>query len=223
MLSCRNRYIYLRISYLTGLALAFGLSTSAQITVTAPATNQTIKAADDFATEAFQDPWDMNQMTDLGWFTYGVDQPVSNLTNIAFSGGIFSATTASNASTSVLPNFMLLDPNAATAVQIGKVGTVYPIDSTKYRRFIIRMNLSGINLGDPHANGSQWSHLIWNLYPGTSTSTSNVFPVYAGWWVYTVDLPNLGYAAGLSWAASNPVQSLRVDPVFMPNINVSVD
>ncbi len=93
MLSCRNRSIHHRISLLAGLSLAFACSASAQITVTAPAANETIKAADDFATETFQDPWDMSQMTDLGWFTYGVDAPVSNLTNIAFSGGIFSATT----------------------------------------------------------------------------------------------------------------------------------
>ena len=66
-------------------------------TVTAPAANETIKAADDFATLTFQDPWDMSQMSDLGWFTYSVDQPISNLTNIAVSGGIFSATSASNA------------------------------------------------------------------------------------------------------------------------------
>jgi len=215
-----------KINILAGLALSFGLSASAQITVTAPAANETIKAADEFATEAFQDPWNMNQMTDLGWFTYGVDQPVSNLTNIAFSGGIFSATTASNASPGVLPNFMLLDPNSPTATQIGKVGTVYPIDSTKYRRFVIRMNLSGTGLSaNPtqcaQVNPDQCAHLIWNLY-GT-TSTSNVFPVYSGWSVYSVDLPTLGSAAGQTWAASNPVQSLRVDPVFMPNINVSVD
>ncbi len=168
----------------------------------------------------------MNQMTDLGWYTYGVDQPVSNLTNIAFSGGIFSATSSSSVPGSGFPNFWLLDPNAATAVQIGKVGTVYPIDSTKFRRFVIRMNLSGSGLSaTPNTctliNSSQCAHLIWNIY-GTQ-STSNVFGVYPGWGVYSVDLPTLGIAGGPTWAASNPVQSLRVDPIFMPNINVSVD
>ena len=91
----RNRSITNRINYLAAAALACVLPLSAQ-TVTAPAVNETIKAADDFATLTFQDPWDMNQMTDLGWYTYSVDQPVSCLTNIAFGGGIFSATTLSN-------------------------------------------------------------------------------------------------------------------------------
>ena len=233
MFTCRNSSILYRISILAGLPLAFAVSASAQ-TVTAPATNATFRAADDFATQAFQDPWDMSQMTDLGWFTYGVDQPVSNLTNIAFSGGIFSAITASNASTGVLPNFMLLDPNSPTATQIGKVGTVYPIDSTHYQHFLIRMNLSGSGLSaTPNAcglvNASQCSHLIWNLYgpletPARSQSTSNVFPVYGGWWIYSVDLPTLGSAGGgPTWVASNPVKSLRVDPIFMPNMNLQVD
>jgi hypothetical protein len=50
-----------------------------------------------------------------------------------------------------------------------------------------------------------------------------VIAVYPGWFVYSVDLTNLGVAGGPTWAASNPIQSLRLDPVFMPNINVQVD
>ena len=30
-----------------------------------------VASADDFATTAFQDPWDMNERTDLGWFLNG--------------------------------------------------------------------------------------------------------------------------------------------------------
>src|ERR1700730_4026453 len=112
MFFCRNPSILFKINILAGL-IGFVCTMSPQITVTAPAANQTIVAADDFATKTFQDPWDMNQMTDLGWFTYAVDAPVSCLTNIAVSGGIFSATTVSNTAACPngnLPNFMLLDP-----------------------------------------------------------------------------------------------------------------
>src|ERR1700722_2084004 len=114
----RNHSIRPRIVLFAGLTLAFACSAWAQITVTAPNTNLTFKAADDFATETFQDPWDMNQMTDLGWYTFGVDAPVSCLTNILFSGGIFSATTVSNTAacpSGNLTNFWLLDPIAATS------------------------------------------------------------------------------------------------------------
>jgi hypothetical protein len=221
MFSFRNSYIRHRISLLAGLSLAFSWMLPAQ-TVTAPSANETIKAADDFATLAFQDPWDMSQMTDLGWFTYGIDAPPSDLASFSFASGIFSAT--GNSSTP--PNFWLLDPNSPTATQIGKVGTVYPIDSTRFTRFVIRMNLSGSGLVAnatqcAQVNPNQCANLIWNLYG--AQSTSKVFPVYPGWFVYSVDLSNLGIVAGPTWAASNPVQSLRVDPVFMPNINVQVD
>jgi hypothetical protein len=220
MLFIRNRSITNRISFLAAATLACALSISAQ-TVTAPAANETIKAADDFATLTFQDPWDMSQMTDLGWYTYGVDAPSSNLSSFSFSGGIFSATTSSSVPGSGFPNFWLLDPIAPTSAQIGKVGTVFPIDSSKYSRFVIRMNLSG------PPGGSQ-SHLIWNLYgaletPARQQSTSNVFSVHPGQWIYSVDLTNLGVAGGPTWGASNPVHSLRVDPVFAPNINFQVD
>src|SRR5438445_6489333 len=135
MLFIRNHSILYRIRFLALASLACALSVSAQTNIT-PSVNETIKAADDFATLTFQDPWDMSQMTDLGWYTYSIDQPVSCLTNIAFSGGIFSATTSGTTAacpSGNLPNFMLLDPIAATSAQIGKVGTVFPIDSTRYR------------------------------------------------------------------------------------------
>jgi len=224
MLFMRSHSIINRISSLLIGAWACALSISAQ-SVTAPAADETIKAADDFPTLTFQDPWDMNQMTDLGWYTYGVDQPASNLTNIVFSGGIFSATTSGSVPGSGFPNFWLLDPIAATSAQIGKVGAVFPIDTSKYQRFLFRMNLpAGLS---PTLNAcslidaTQCAHLIWNLY-GTQ-STSKVFPVYPGQWIYAVDLPTLGVAGGPTWVASNPVQSLRVDPIFKPNINFSVD
>src|SRR5437667_919707 len=116
--------------YLAFSALLFmgAFSAFAQITVTAPAVNETIRAADDYATLAFQDPWDMNQWTDLGWYTFGIDQPYSSLTNINFSGGIFSAT-----STTSNPNFWLLDTYTLGSEPLGKIGSLFPIDSVKYR------------------------------------------------------------------------------------------
>jgi hypothetical protein len=198
---------------LTALILAGTFSASAQITVTAPAANETIRAADDYATLAFQDPWDMSQWTDLGWFTFGVDQPPSNLSNIAFTNGIFSATTSTTG------NFWLLDPNVPGSTSIGKVGSVFPIDSTKYRRFLIRMNLSGAALTNP-PTADQYSYFIWNLYSGQGRSTA--FPAYSGQWIYSVDIPTLGTASGVPWSNA-PVVSLRFDPLDKSGINVSVD
>ncbi|HEY6390479.1 MAG TPA: hypothetical protein VIX89_04325 [Bryobacteraceae bacterium] len=198
---------------LTALILTGAFGASGQITVTAPAVNETIRAADDYATQTFQDPWDMSQWTDLGWFTFGVDSPPANLSNISFTNGVFSTTTGS------VGNFWLLDPNVPGSAPIGKIGSVFPIDSTKYRRFLIRMNLSGGTLTNPPP-ADQYAYFIWNLYG--SQSTSSAFPVYSGQWIYSVDIPTLGSAAGPAWTSA-PVTSLRFDPLNKSGINVSVD
>src|SRR5258708_33790716 len=180
---------------ITALILMGALSASAQITVTAPSANETIRAADDYATLAFQDPWDMSQWTDLGWFTFGVDAPPANLSNISFTNGIFSATTSTTG------NFWLLDPTVPGAAPIGKVGS---IDSTKYRRFLIRMNLSGAALTNPPP-ATQYSTFIWNIYGGFGRSFA--YPAYAGQWIYSVDIPSLGTTTGTPWSTA-PVTAL---------------
>jgi len=42
----------------------------AAISVTSPEANEVIKSAEDFASASFQDPIDMNEQTDLGWFIF---------------------------------------------------------------------------------------------------------------------------------------------------------
>src|SRR5829696_4037534 len=63
-----------------------------------------VRSGDDFATRAFQDPWDMNDRTDLGWWIHGVDQPASGVANPVFAGGEFTAVMANGN-----PNVFLLD------------------------------------------------------------------------------------------------------------------
>src|SRR5262245_47712281 len=87
-----------------------------------PATAEVIRPADDFATQTFQDPWDMNQRTDIGWYTFGVDSPPSNLQNMTFLNGIFTALSA-NAD----PNFWALDTGSPDAAPFGKNGESFPI------------------------------------------------------------------------------------------------
>ena len=150
----------------------------------------------------------MNERTDLGWFTFGIDQPLSNLTNINFSNGIFSAT-----GTTSSPNFWLLDTGLPDTAPVTKTGLKYPIDSTRYRRLMMRLNLSAGGIGQ-----LVWSnHTIYN-----GVNSSNGFYSYPGWFIYSIDMPSLGVAAGIPWA-SQPVDSLRVQPVNVNNVNLSLD
>ena len=103
-------------SFVAALALMAFASTSPAIaqTITAPNTPGTgvnaVKAANDFATRVFQDPWDMSQRTDLGWFLNGVDFPQPNLDTISFTSGIFSGRSTNND-----PNVFLLDTGNPSA------------------------------------------------------------------------------------------------------------
>src|SRR5688572_7899544 len=150
---------------------------------TGPATTEVIRPADDFATQIFQDPWDMNQRTDIGWFTFGVDSPPSNLQNGTFSSGIFSAMSA-NAD----PNFWALDTGIPGAVPDGKNGEIFPIDASKYKRLLIRMNLSGpgLTMTSPGSLQVLWSNNT--LYQAGGPSTSPGYFVRPGWWIYSIDL-----------------------------------
>src|SRR5919201_140637 len=77
------------------------------IAITAPAGGANgVASANDFATRVMQDPWDMNQRTDLGWWLNSVDAPSHGFSSVSFSGGVFPGTVAAD------PNVWLLETNA---------------------------------------------------------------------------------------------------------------
>ena len=107
------------------------------ISVTAPSSGETLTASEDFASTAFQDPWDMNEQTDLGWFIYDVTSgSKSNLSNVTFSGGLFSASSSSED-----PNISILETGVTGTCFLGKIGVNYKIDADKYKVFAIRLKL----------------------------------------------------------------------------------
>ena len=162
-----------------------------------------VRAGDDFATRAFQDPWDMSQRTDLGWWIYGVDQPVSGLGNPAFNGVEFTATT-----TNANPNVFLLDTANPNAAKIGRIGTNFPIDANTFKYIAFRMSVVT-------PNNAQF---IWNrdtIYDATTTTAFNVATT-AGYRIYLVDLTTLSTvgAAPIPW--SGLIRALRMNLTFAP-------
>jgi hypothetical protein len=182
---------------------------------TAPATTEAIRPADDFATQAFQDPWDMSQRTDIGWFTFGVDSPPSNLQSPTVASGIFSAVSA-NAD----PNFWALDTGHLDAAPTNKNGEKFPIDASKYKRLLIRMNLNGPGLSS--ATPASLQTLWWNntLYQAGGPSVTPGYLVRPGWWIYSIDL-TAPASAGPNWAGI--VDAMRIDPVNLAGITMNVD
>jgi hypothetical protein len=155
-----------------------------------------VASADDFATRSFQDPWDMNERTDFGWHLNGVDDPQSQLTNVSFGGGVFSATASG-----VESNVFLLETSIIGSAPLGKIGTNHPIDANFYRVLAIHMNVSA----------PAQVRLLWfrdSIYDGTTTY-SGTFAVSPGWRIYLVSVPGLGLGAGsVNW--SGLIKSLQL-------------
>jgi len=162
-----------------------------------------VAAGGDFATKAFQDPWDLSQRTDLGWWIFGVDQPASGLTNVQFANGEFTATT-----TNAGPNVFLLDTGNPNAAKIGRIGTNYPIDAGTYRFIAFRMSVTT----------ASFAQFIWNrdtIYDGTTTTAFNVSTT-PGYRIYLVDLTTLSTVGAGKIAWSGLIRALRMNLSFAP-------
>src|SRR5919108_5382548 len=111
-----------RILFLLVLGSVLPASAFAQYTITAPANGaNAVASANDYATQGMQDPWDMNERTDLGYHLNSVDWPLPGWASVNFSGGLFSGTIASD------PNVWLVETAYMNAAPIGKFGSMYPI------------------------------------------------------------------------------------------------
>jgi hypothetical protein len=202
--------------------LVFAAAGWGQITVTAPAAKITVKAAPDYATEVLHDRWDMNQRTDLGWRIFNtVEAPVSNLSNISFAGGLFTATSipASPGSPDSDPNISILDSAYPGAADIGKFGVNYKIDASKYTVFAVRMYIP------PPVHAWPTGLLYWSqntMYDDYTTSVP--FMVYGGWYIYMINLQTLGIAetpTKTPWSGLKG--SLRFDPFVQSNKTFQID
>jgi hypothetical protein len=195
-------------------ALLFLIPVSAAAqTVTAPSGAVAVPTAGDFFSSAFQDPINMKERTDVGWFAYSIDQPRANLSGISLANGIFSATASSGD-----PNIYLLETGHPVSVRRGRRGDVQPIDASRYRTLALRMRLTG-------AQGARASdgQLIWTtktIYD-SRTSVAGSFAVYGGWQVYLLDIPALGLATGDAWQGL--IGSLRLDPTVVAGQTIEID
>lgn len=183
----------------------------AAINVTSPSANEVIKSAADFASEVFQDPMDMNEQTDLGWFIFDVlSGSKSKLTNISFSNGIFSASAVSPG-----PEIQILETGIPGTCLLGKIGKNFKINASYYTVLAYRMYLS-----TNHDGLLFWSkNTIYN-----DITRTNPFSQYSGWRIGFLVIPTLGSVAvkGTKYNWAGYIDSFRFDPVPVP-VNVKVD
>ena len=185
------------------------------ITVTSPATSTAVRGANDFATRAFQDPWDMNQKTDVGPFL-GSNDFGSNgwAPGFMFTGGLFTGTTAAGDA-----QLWLLDTGNPNAVPIGKTGTNFPIDASTYRVLAVRA-IRPPNAGLTQAQALTWPSSIYESSPTAHLTDS----LGAGPGVYFIDLdkfsPSHPSGSG-NWSGLQ--RALRLQPTAVAGETVSVD
>jgi hypothetical protein len=183
--------------YVCLASMLHAVPAAAQFVVTQPSTQTNVKAADDFATTAFQDPWDMSQRTDVGWWLFGSDFPPSNWTSPTFSGGVFTGTTAGAGARLFLLESGLAPTLGGSATPIGKTGQQFPINANKYTHLLYRMS-SPTGFQDT-ANTSNLSQFIWStntIYDDQTVAASK--EVIKGNAVYDVDLRTLP-VGGSTW------------------------
>jgi hypothetical protein len=212
------------------VAMVLALAPSAargQITVTQPGSGATVvNSAVDWATRTFQDPMDMSQRTDLGWWQYAVDQPVPNLSGLTFAGGALWGTATTNQ-----PRFVLLETGIppAYAAPLGRNGNVSPINATYYRTVAFRLRLT-------QAASGAFEYYSGDIYR-TAGSNSNPFPAYGpladssvpgsdGWHVYVIDMPTLGvqsWSAGGVWGSSSTIGTLHLNATDVAGTGLGLD
>ncbi len=201
-------------TFLLSVSVCLCLATAAAAqTVTSIGTSN-VKAAQDFATRAFQDPWDMQQRTDFGAFLDGTDFPQPNWSGISFANGVFSA-----ASATYDPSVFLLDTGNPHAARIGKTGSNYPIDANTYKVLAMRMNVN---------HPTSVMQLFWNRDSIFDRSLTQATPNVGNpqmFRIYLLDLTQLPIVAhgveGFGWGGT--VRTLRLDPTNQPGVQVEID
>jgi len=190
------------------------------ITVTAPAAKDTVKACPDYANEVLLERWDMNERTDIAWKNLNtVEFPTSNLTDILFNNGIFSAisvyTPGGKPNYSGI-NINIIEPAYLGSAMLGKVGKNFPINADKYSLLTLRMYLEverEIEVGQ----------LLWSKNTDYSNiTTAGDFHVYSGWFIYMIDIPSLDILYGPEqWTGL--IDSLRIDPHVWKDMVIKID
>jgi len=157
----------------------------AQTLTSGPTSGQTtVLPAKDYASYAWQDAWDMDKRTDIGWLTWGVDQPISQMTWKQMSNCSIGVTGC--ATFQFLPNetaqpmFWLLDTWQPGSSPLGKIGVRKPIRTDQFKYLLVKMRMqNGVtsasygSVGGPPQMVVYWSRdTIYRTNADGSTRTN---------------------------------------------------
>lgn len=127
---------------LTGLFLIFFLAAAplqAQAQEESPDVTITVREGNDYATRVLGDPWDMNAFTDIEQ-GLNFEGRYDNVRNWQVNNGIFSYTPGGNPGSQA--TFYPLWPGYGYEMLLGKVGALYPIETSKYKCLYTRAKIT---------------------------------------------------------------------------------
>ncbi len=179
-------------------------------------TNFTLKEGNDFATRILADPWDMTNYADI---SQGLNlSPGNYLDNIQVSNSLFSAHTLGNYS-----DFYPLFPGYEPAVNSGKIGARFPINSSSYACAYVAMTASW--------SGSDNNALVLFWARDRSLDRSGVWgqtiagmiPHNDEWRLYSLNLSTHPSFVNQRWSSQPYWQAFRVSPSLIAGTQFSVD
>jgi hypothetical protein len=175
------------------------------VTLTLPAPNTVVGEADDYATQVLNDPWDLTtsaagDLRNLNGLD-DIDQPYG-FTAPDVTNGIWSAFTTINGGSSMAFQYQNFDTAYSSLGE--KDGQNYPIDSTRFNRFLVRL----------YSDQSFVATVYWyKNYNPAPAGNSNVFNVQPGWNVYSVDLRPGGGGGSGTWTQGGPYNGFMLQAV----------
>lgn len=214
---------------LAGIALSLLAARAGAQTLTLPM-GGLYPAGPDYATDVLQDAWDFSNFEDiapdpdqmLNWTVPNPTTVRSAGTGPAFlSGGWFRGVPAADS------NVTLLYRADAQALNPGRSGARYPIETSRYQKLAVKMRITGAP--HPAVAVAYWFHASllepnWQNRAGAGALAPNV-PAGTSEQVYTLDLAqaNPVYAPGAPYTAEALVKALRFDPLDPVAQGVEID
>jgi hypothetical protein len=181
------------------------------LTVTHPATDVTLAAGDDYATQVLGDAWDMSNAEDVDTDESG------NLNLQTIGSGMYSAT--SNSCSSGANFYPVFQGYGKQTVAISR-GRLDPIATSRYRYLTIKILTTTaqqtravfLEDGDSYANQTFGS----SFFKSTAAST---------WTIQSWDMQTESFTAppNHAWTTYPLLQGLRFDPCTAGSANIQVD
>jgi len=234
---------WLRLFFtVTILSLVLGTAIPASTAVAAPDAGvilptQPIPYALDYATNQYQDAWDMSEFSDISQYLNGAGRHVS-LANPAVANGLFSATTLGDHNGN-LGFFYMVFPDYPTMSRTGKLGKLNPIKTSQYSCIYLSMKVNSRKWPlDAFFDGFKvmWyandSTAPYGASPngGTKPITMHYdynyddpYPIRL-WKLFKVDLNNPPEGTdGKGWDDAAEWQGLEINPSMFKDVSFEVD